>query len=175
MGRMGDQRREYSPERTEGDWRSARASEPLRDDDREGDRSGGGGGAYKSRGFERRDDMNRGERDSGFEDNKPGNWRDAPREPFVDRPRQSYRDSRPTGDDRDRGMGNRFSDRSGPRGMRDGRDSRDGRDTRDSSRERNGDRGNFGPRRNYDDMDKEKDRWGSVRSQPRENLNRGGT
>ena len=91
MGRMGE-RRDYSddPERTTGDWRSARSGPGgfVNDED---DREGGGRGGddrFRSRGgFDRRDDN----RDSGFEDTKPGNWRDGPRaEVAGDRPRPTF-------------------------------------------------------------------------------------
>ncbi|XP_023246004.1 eukaryotic translation initiation factor 4B isoform X2 [Copidosoma floridanum] len=187
MGRMGDQRREYSPERTSGNWRTDRVNDGPRDDDRDGDRGG-----YRSRNYERRDD-----KDSGFEDTK-SNWREGPRD-FPERSKPSFRDARDSrpgpDDDRDRGMGSRFSDRTGSRGMRDGRDNRDGRDFRDArdgrdgrdgrdfrdgrdgSRERDGERsGGYGMRRHFNDdtdREREKDRWSSVRnqaSQPREPL-----
>lgn len=106
MGRMGEQRQYDDPERTTGDWRTARASDdgPAGgggggggDDDRFRSRGPPGGGGFDRReggggGFERRE---RDDRDSGFEDNKPGNWRDAPRESMDSRPRPSFRDSRP--------------------------------------------------------------------------------
>ncbi|OXU29418.1 hypothetical protein TSAR_009296 [Trichomalopsis sarcophagae] len=169
MGRMGDSRRDYGddPERTTGDWRSARmAANDNGGDDRE-DR-------YRSR-FSNRDDN----RDSGFEDNKPGNWRDAPRSELAERPRPSYRDSRgPGGPGDDRGESrdwNRFADRTrGP--PRDGSRERDGERAGSSfgNRDRDGERGgsSFGPRRTYGE-DTDRERWGSLRSQPREPISDG--
>jgi hypothetical protein len=74
MGRMGDSRRDYGddPERTNRSWRSAKTSDDgLGDDAGRDDRFRSRGG-----GFERSRDENR---DSGFEDNKPGGWREGPR------------------------------------------------------------------------------------------------
>ncbi|XP_058798814.1 eukaryotic translation initiation factor 4B-like [Phymastichus coffea] len=154
MGRMGDGHRDYSedPERTMGDWRSARAA-PA-DDGGDEDRDRG----YRSRGgFERG-----GGRDNGFENMKPGAWRSAPRElPDRDsRPPPSYRDRASIGDsERGERDWNRFADRG--RGIMESRD-RDG--------DRTGDRGGFGSRRHYDDIEKEKERWVNLRSAPREPL-----
>ncbi|KAJ8674776.1 hypothetical protein QAD02_010562 [Eretmocerus hayati] len=205
MGRMGDSRgRDWNDEeRTTGDWRSARA-ERMDDDERDGGRDD----RFRSRGFGGRDDN----RDSGFEDSRPGNWRDGPREPAssMDRPR---RDDRGGGGERD---WNRFADRGrGP--PRDGsreRDEKEGERGGDRDGDRFGDRGSsrfgdrggdrfgdrggdrfgdrggdrfsdrrgdrfgdrggdrdssFGPsRRNFNDDDRDKERWSSIRSQPRE-------
>ena len=95
MGRMGDQRRDYGddPERTTGDWRSARSALPDNPDDNN-DR--GYRNRFRGMGRERED------RDSGFDENRSSNWRDAPREKMgSDRPRPSFNRPGPGDGERD--------------------------------------------------------------------------